>query len=75
MLSIHSEGGHITRKGGFVTTNTVLGTLLLGGAGGWFVGRWWAEEARARYDQNRIWNARKNYRKTPRGGSSPPPPP
>lgn len=56
-----------------MTTNTVWGMLLLGGAGGWFVGRWWAENARARFDQDRIWKARKNYRKTSGTGGSPPP--
>ncbi|MBV9730578.1 MAG: hypothetical protein JO309_14475 [Pseudonocardiales bacterium] len=48
-----------------MTTDMVLATLLLGGAGGWFVGRWWAESARARYDMERNWKGRKNYRKTP----------
>jgi hypothetical protein len=60
VLLIHPEGGQTTRKGGFVTTNSVLGFLLLGGAGGWIVGRWWAENARARFDQRKTWEARKN---------------
>jgi len=37
--------------------------LVLGGFGGWFVGRWRAENARARFDQRKTWNGRKNYRK------------
>lgn len=54
-----------------MTTNMTWGVLVLGGAGGWFVGRWWAERARAKFDQDRIWAARKNYRR----GSKPPSPP
>lgn len=57
------EGGHITRGGVEVTTDTVLAMLVLGGFGGWFVGRWRAENARARFDQRKTWNGRKNYRK------------
>jgi hypothetical protein len=33
--------------------------LVLGGFGGW----WRAENARARFDQRKTWNGRKNYRK------------
>lgn len=36
--------------------------LVVGGFVGVFVGRWWAEARRARYDMNRVWNSRKNYR-------------
>ncbi|MGH3866443.1 MAG: hypothetical protein ACRDQ4_09965 [Pseudonocardiaceae bacterium] len=58
-----------------MTTNMELGLLLFGGiggwAGGWVVARWWAEYRRAKFDQERIWKARKNYRKG--FGSLPPP--
>ncbi|MGH3772571.1 MAG: hypothetical protein ACRDRW_14440 [Pseudonocardiaceae bacterium] len=53
-----------------MTTDMVLGMLALMGASGWFVGRWRAENKRARFDQHRIWSARKNYR----GGGPPSPP-
>jgi hypothetical protein len=46
-----------------VTTETMFTILALGGVGGWFVGRWWAEDARAKYDQQLIWDRRRNYRK------------
>lgn len=59
------EGGHITRGGAKVTTETVLTMLVLGGFGGWYVGRWRAENARARFDRRKTWNARKNYRRNP----------
>jgi membrane protein YqaA with SNARE-associated domain len=58
-----------------VITDAIWGVLVLGGASGWFLGRsfgrWRAENRRARFDQDRIWSARKNYRK---GSGSPPPP-
>jgi hypothetical protein len=57
-------GGHITQGGGKVTTNTILILLALGGVGGWFFGRSWAEDARAEYDMKKLWNARQNYRKS-----------
>jgi hypothetical protein len=56
-----------------VTTDTIWVLLALGGVGGVVVGRWWAENARARFDQQRVWSARKNYRKSGRSGSAPPP--
>ena len=34
----------------------------LGGFLGMFVGRWWAEFRRARYDMGRVWDSRRNYR-------------
>ncbi len=46
-----------------MTTDALLTILAFGGVGGWFVGRWWAEDARARYDQQLIRDRRKNYRK------------
>ncbi|MGH3719989.1 MAG: hypothetical protein ACRDRI_14345 [Pseudonocardiaceae bacterium] len=55
-----------------MTTDMVLGMLMLVGVGGWYVGRWRAENRRAHFDEHRIWHARKNYR---RKGSGPPPPP
>lgn len=58
-----------------MTTQLVLSMLVLGGAGGVVVGRWWAEYKRARFDQERIWDARKNYRRGGRPGSRTPPPP
>lgn len=48
-----------------MTTETVLTILVLGGAGGWFFGRWWAEDARAEDDMERIWRMRHNYRLPP----------
>jgi hypothetical protein len=36
--------------------------LGIGGVGGFFVGRWWGETTRARYDMDRVWAARRNYR-------------
>ncbi|MEU6698821.1 hypothetical protein [Pseudonocardia sp. NPDC046786] len=36
--------------------------LLLGGVGGFFVGRWSAETRRAHFDRNAVWNNRKRYR-------------
>jgi hypothetical protein len=48
-----------------MTTNTILVLLALGGAGGWFFGRSWAEDRRAEYDMKRLWNQRQNYRLPP----------
>lgn len=44
-------------------TLTFLLTLAIGGAGGFYVGRWWAEDSRARSDMERTWDGRQNYRK------------
>lgn len=57
------SGGSHHPMGAVVTTNIVF-MLMVGGAGGWFVGRWRAENARARFDQQKTWDARKNYRKS-----------
>ena len=57
------SGGAHHPRGAVVTTNIVF-MLMVGGAGGWFVGRWRAENARARFDQQKTWDARKNYRKS-----------
>lgn len=46
-----------------MTTNAILVLLLMGGAGGWYFGRSWAEDTRAKYDMKKTWNARQNYRK------------
>lgn len=43
-------------------TMTVLVILGLGAAGGFPVGRWWAENARAHHDMNQTWNKRTAYR-------------
>lgn len=47
-----------------MTTNVILVLLLLGGVGGWYFGRSWAEDARAEYDMEKLWKARQNYRKS-----------
>jgi hypothetical protein len=52
------SGGSHHPRGAVVTTNIVF-MLRVGGAGGWFVGRWRAENARARFDQQKTWDARK----------------
>lgn len=36
--------------------------LLLGGVGGYFVGRWAAETRRAMFDRGVIWRNRRRYR-------------
>ncbi len=53
-----------------MTTEALLTILALGGVGGWFVGRWWAEDTRAQYDQRLIWERRHNYRKKKEPDSS-----
>lgn len=37
--------------------------LAVGIAIGLMLGRWWAENQRARYDMRQLWRGRKNYRK------------
>lgn len=44
-------------------TTTILLSVLIGGAGGFQLGRIWAENARASHDMNRVWNSRRDYRK------------
>jgi hypothetical protein len=39
-----------------------VGDVVVGVVGGYFVGRAWAEIRRARYDMDRVWESRKNYR-------------
>lgn len=44
-------------------TPTDIWTLLsVGAVFGWFIGRWRAENKRARHDMNKTWNNRKDYR-------------
>jgi hypothetical protein len=62
MLWYHLEGGHITRGGAEVTTNSILVLLLMGGIGGWYYGRMCAEDRRSEFDMEKNWNARKDYR-------------
>jgi uncharacterized membrane protein YfcA len=42
--------------------NALWLVLVIGVFIGWFLGRWTAENRRARSDMNRVWNSRKNYR-------------
>jgi hypothetical protein len=37
----------------------------MGGAAGWYFGRSWAEDHRAKFDMDRTWNQRQNYRLPP----------
>lgn len=37
--------------------------LATGGLVGFWLGRWWAEAGRARFDMRRAWTGRKTYRK------------
>jgi hypothetical protein len=43
-------------------TTTMWVVLALGVFLGMFVGRWRAENGRARHDMDKTWNARKDYR-------------
>jgi hypothetical protein len=47
---------------GVVMENALWLMLVIGVFIGWFLGRWTAENRRARSDMNRVWNSRKNYR-------------
>ena len=49
-------------------TEVVVLILVIGVFLGFFVGRWWAERQRARYDMYRIWNTRKSHRNGPFDG-------
>lgn len=42
-------------------TSTII-LLLLGGVGGYFVGRWTTETRRAMFDRGNVWDNRKRYR-------------
>jgi hypothetical protein len=51
-------------RGSSYMTPTDLWTLLIVGVIiGWYIGRWRAENRRARFDMNNTWNSRQNYRK------------
>jgi hypothetical protein len=43
-------------------TNAMWVILAIGIVIGFSVGRWWAETRRARFDMDRVWESRKNYR-------------
>ncbi|MGH3767666.1 MAG: hypothetical protein ACRETH_12865 [Steroidobacteraceae bacterium] len=45
-----------------MTTNVILVLLAMGGVGGWYYGRMCAEDRRSEHDQEKNWNARKEYR-------------
>lgn len=45
-----------------MNTATILVSMGIGSIGGFFVGRVWAEIARARHDMHRVWEGRKAYR-------------
>jgi hypothetical protein len=47
-------------------TSTVVGILIVGAAGGFPLGQWWAEIARARHDMERVWESRNHYRRRDR---------
>jgi hypothetical protein len=36
--------------------------LVIGLVGGYFIGRWRAENRRARHDMGRVWGSRRGYR-------------
>lgn len=44
-------------------TSTVVGLLIIGAAGGFPLGQWWAEVTRAKHDMQRTWEARSHYRR------------
>lgn len=37
--------------------------LLVGGVGGFWAGRWWAETGRGRHDARRAWRGRRDWRR------------
>ncbi|MGH3925666.1 MAG: hypothetical protein ACRDTT_22875 [Pseudonocardiaceae bacterium] len=41
----------------------ILVWILLGAVGGFYLGRVWAENARATHDMKRMWASRRAYRK------------
>lgn len=41
----------------------MIGWLIIGGVGGFYVGRWWAEDSRGHYEAERAWDNRSAYRK------------
>ena len=62
MAAGFSEPAFGDQKGCAAMTTTMWMMLGIGGFLGTFVGRWWAELRRARYDMDRIWHSRRNYR-------------
>lgn len=40
----------------------ILVWILIGAVGGFYLGRMWAEDARATHDMKRIWDSRRSYR-------------
>ena len=44
-------------------TTTILLWVLTGAAGGFHLGRIWAENTRASHDMKRVWESRQHYRK------------
>jgi hypothetical protein len=45
-----------------MSTAVMVVLLLLGGAGGFPLGVWWAEDTRARHDAKAVWDKRSAYR-------------
>ncbi len=41
----------------------VIVLLIVGAAGGFPLGQWWAETARGRHDAKRAWESRAHYRR------------
>lgn len=40
----------------------MIGWLIIGGIGGFYIGRRYAEDSRAEHDMKRTWEGRKAYR-------------
>lgn len=45
-----------------MSTTAMMVLLAMGAAGGFPVGVWWAENARARHDARAVWDKRSAYR-------------
>lgn len=45
-----------------MASDVVWFILGAGAIAGFYIGRWWAENGRARADMRRVWESRKNYR-------------
>jgi hypothetical protein len=45
-----------------MTTTAMVVLLLIGAAGGFPLGVWWAEDSRARHDARMVWDKRSVYR-------------
>lgn len=59
--TLRSPVMHISSKG--VLVDAIWLILLIGVILGFYLGRGRAENQRARHDQDRVWDARHNYRK------------